>query len=789
MQLVLDLQGAQSPVHADRGIARYAIGLTTGLLAAGADIPLIALNPALPFPRFLPPELVANPRLTWGTKAAFDAVDGPFAYVSLSPVEVGVPAAGILPAAVRQAGAPLIAVLYDLIPLLFRSSYFDGLSLEWYRYRHRLQAYRVADLTLAISDSSRRDAAEHLQLDPGRLATIWGGVSGFFRPPAAGDPRPKVAGLSGRYTLSVAGDDDRKNLVGVLGGWARLPPEQRTNRQLVITCKLSRERTRELIGFAASIGLGPGEVLFSGLVDDDTLLALYQHAELNVMPSRYEGLGLPVLEALACGCPTVTSSTSSLPEILDLPASTFDPDDPSDIARVVGAGLDDHDLRTDILTRAEERLPLFTWGSTAERALAAIGRLRPPRRRPRRRRVGIVTPLPPHTAGPAVYTGRLLERFADHADISAFEAEGFTVLPPLERVRRMPLASLGTAVRAADLDHLVTVVGNSEHYWHSVESMQRVPSVAWVHDARLPAIPVMRAQHLGEGPEWVRDLAEGLHPGRLPVLAPELWLDAGALARLGIGLTSLVTRWATGLVVQSELAVRLLALDQQPGRALPPTAILPHAFVDPAALPPPQPQHPELVVALGMVDPVKAPDALVSAVGRLRTDLDLRLAFVGPVADRLRARLEQLAIDAGAAGAVTFTGEVDEATYWSWVRRASLGVQLRRTSFGESSGAVCELMAAGVPCLTSVATAVELPSGSVGLLPRAAGVEELVVAMRSLLEDPGRRNELAEAGRRTAARWTYADLARSLLPVLDSLAAARPGVVVRSGPAGATPIS
>ena len=785
MQLVLDLQAAQAPVHADRGIARYAIGLTGGILAAGADVALVSLNPELPFPRFLPPELLADPRLGWGTKAAFDAVAGPFAYVSLSPVEVGVPAAGIVPEPVRRAGAPLVTVLYDLIPLLFQGLYFGDRGAEWHRYRHRLQAYRVADLTLAISECSRRDAMAHLQLDPARITTIWGGVSTFFRPPAPGDPRPHVGGLTGSYTLSVAGDDSRKNVEGVLRGWARLPREQRARRQLVITCKLSRGRTQDLLGLAATLGLRSGEVLFTGLVDDDTLLALYQHAELNVMPSRYEGLGLPVLEAMACGCPTVTSSASSLPEILDLPASTFDPDDPSDIARVVGAALDDQALRGAIAARGEERLPLFTWDATAQRALAAIDRLRSPTRKPSRRRVGIVTPLPPCSAGPAVYTGRLLPALADHADVAVFDAQSRPVPQPPGRFRRMPLASLGTALRAADLDHLVTVVGNSEHYWDAVEAMERVPSVAWVHDARLPAIPVMRAHHLGHDGDWVREQAEALHPARLPVLPPEQWLDAGALSRLGIGLTSLVTRRATGLILQSELALRLLTLDQQPGRPLPPTAILPHAFVDPASLPPPHPDHPPLVVALGMVDQVKAPEVLVAALGRLRADLDLRLAFVGPVADPLRARLERLAEDAGAAGAVSFTGEVSEAEYWSWVRRATIGVQLRRTSFGESSGAVCELLAAGVPCLTSVATAAELPSRSVGLLPRLVGADELAVAMRALLDDPGRRRDMAAAGRRAAAAWTFSHLAGCILPTLDALVEARPGVVVRGGPLAA----
>ncbi|MEO5680440.1 MAG: hypothetical protein ABIS47_12320, partial [Acidimicrobiales bacterium] len=84
MRLVLDLQCTQSRAHADRGIARYAIELAGALHRGGADIALLTLNPALPFPRSLPPDLAAHPGLGWASPQAYDRLEGEVAHVILS---------------------------------------------------------------------------------------------------------------------------------------------------------------------------------------------------------------------------------------------------------------------------------------------------------------------------------------------------------------------------------------------------------------------------------------------------------------------------------------------------------------------------------------------------------------------------------------------------------------------------------------------------------------------------------------------------------------------------------
>ncbi len=776
MRLVLDLQCTQSAAHADRGIARYAVELATALHRGGAEVALLTLNPSLPFPRSLPPELLAHPGLGWASPRAYDRLEGEVAHLILSPMEE-VPPDSVLPPHVRACGAHVVAVLFDLIPLVLRERYFTG--GVWARYRQRLELYRQADLVLAISENSRRDALDHLGLAGGRVVSVLGGVSSFFTPrPAseASQAHALVPGLVRRPVLSVGGGDGRKNLDGLVRAWALVPEPVRAAHQLVVACHLSPPALNHLRVLAAGSGLAEDEVVLTGYVSDLALRELYRDAALFVFPSSYEGLGLPVLEALACGCPALTSDRSALPEILGLPASTFDPDDPAAMAERITAGLVDHGLRTAIRARGAERLTRFTWDATAQRVLDALARVPAPadpvrrRRPPRTRRITLATPLPPSSSGIAVVAGRLLPELARHAEVVALDPEARRLHHVPAGVRVAPLRALGRSLAPESFDHLVSVVGNSDHHWPTVEAVRRHGGIVWLHEARLPAIRTERARLLGLSGEWVAEGEEALHPGRHLRLDEATWRDPGVLSRGGVGLTGQVVRWARGCIVTSDLARRLVALDQQPGQAVPPTVVLPLAYPDPATLAAPEPDDPPLLLAPGHLDESKAPDALVEALALLRQEVPARLAFVGPAHESRRRWILALARERGLEDAVEVVGPVDDATWWRWVGRASVGVVLRRGTSGESSGAVRELLAAGVPCLTSVSTAVELPAEAIVRVPPSIGALGLADVLGRLLADPGRRAALAAAGRSTAARWTYAHLAGALLPTLDALA-------------------
>src|SRR5262245_38875428 len=154
--------------------------------------------------------------------------------------------------------------------------------------------------------------------------------------------------------------------------FAALPEPCRRAHDLVITCELLPPYRAALQAQGRELGIGDSLKL-TGFVSDRELRALYQTCRLFLFPSLYEGLGLPVLEALQCGAPVVASGSASLPEYAGPASWLADPRDPQDLARAVQQALaEPRDARL------AERLAFarsFTWARTAERALEAMARV------------------------------------------------------------------------------------------------------------------------------------------------------------------------------------------------------------------------------------------------------------------------------------------------------------------------------------------------------------------------------------------------------------------------------
>ncbi len=778
MRLLLDLQAAQSLHHPDRGIARYVTECARALVATGR-VERLLLNPSLPFPPALPTDLLASPLLSWNTGAAVADVGDDAAYVVMSPMEGARPTV-MLPPHISRRGWPVATIVYDLIPSIHPATYLEG----WRHRTHhqRLDLIRQADLVLTISDHTRDDAVRHLDVEPGRVVVIGAGTGDWFRP--SGDPalpaalvRHTLPAVTRPFVFSVGAPAPHKNLSGLVRGWARLPEDLRRAHQLVVACRMDGPSLAALVAVGLDEGLDDDEVVLTGYVSDEVLRALYQSARLFAFASLYEGFGLPVAEAIRCGCPAVTSNTTSLPEILRWPPSTFDATDALDLARVVAAGLADGPFRDELAERAAARAPGLTWTAVADRAVAALDGLRtsghppPMTRRPSRPVIGVVGPLPPIDSGVATYNGQLLDELARLADVVAFDPMGTA---PRDEVgyEVASVLMIETMYNPWSFDHLVYTLGNSVHHVRSLEALRRHPGVAWFHDVRLTGPAWGESlRHADPDGYLAHQLAE-LYPAAELHTTPQLRALPNELAKRGIGMTGRAVADSTGVIVSSQLAARLLALDQRPGSVLPPVEVLPLAVPRP-----PRPRAPEedppLLVALGIVDAVKSPLVLVEALALVRTRRPARLAFVGWIGDDWRHRIAEAAEAFGVAGHVTTTGQLSREEYWAWVARASVGVQLRSTTYGESSAAIGDLLGLGVPCVTNVAAAAELAEGTVLQLDPGRGSEELATVLLDLLEQPARREALSRGGLAEAARRTFATTAADLLAALDRLRSAR----------------
>ena len=776
-RLWLDIQAVQTTHYAERGIARFVAEHAKALIEANAPVAGLGLNPARPRPPMLSPELSDATLLCWATASEHRARSdrAPLIHHVLSPYE-DQPPARLFPSYLAPDDR-LIATVYDLIPDVFPDRYLSD-PMTRTTFERRRRSLEGCDLLLCISEHTRRDVVQIFDVEPRHVHVIGAGASPFFCPAETDDDvaaaaRRHVPGLHKPYVLSVTGDEWRKNTGLLFRAFAALPSATRAQHQLVVVCSLTHDARRRWESEIAAAGLGQGDVVLTGRVEDEALRDLYRGASLFAFPSRYEGFGLPVVEAARCDIPVIVARASSLPALLEEPAAEFDPDDAEGLADLIDRALADAELRATLRVAASRTAAAHTWEHVAERTLAAYESLGSPGRHRRRQpRLAIVGPFPDAQSGVAVYNAKVVGALAGRATVDCYVEAGEDArrhLPAADRV--LPVELFGAHRPPTDYDAVVFTIGNSAYHERTVELATTYPGVVWLHDVSLAGLAVFRAHRAGDveaATEAMADLLADVYGVEQipPVLLHEAALDPTAFARAAVRFAAHATRRARHVLVGSHLAAHEVVFDLG-GNATPPITVVPLA----APAPEPtrtQPEGAPVVVSLGVVGPIKRPDAIVEALALLATD-DAVLRFVGPCEDVIAEELTGVARAAGVADRVEVTGWVDAARYFDEIRSATAVVQLRAHSHGESSAAVLDALACGVPVVTSVASCSELPSDAVTMVNQHAPPAEIAAAIDELLRDSGRRERAAKAGLDYAASWGIDAVAEALLRVVDRL--------------------
>ena len=338
--VIFDLVAAQSPSYRGRGISRYSTELVRAMVQYHPElVSSIVVHPELG------PTEGTEDLSEWLTTSP-DWAEGSVLHMS-SVIEPEVPVRVYWP---REASAHRLytaVTLYDLIPELFPGWYLQDPGLRR-RWRCCLEVVRQADAVLTLSASTKQDTIGLLGVPEERVAVVGGGASPVFRRPESRKEAFKVArkgvkGLREGFLVYNGAFNPRKNVDGLMRGYASLPPELVNRHQLVIVCEAPPLTRNHYLVMAKELGVG-GHVLIPGFVPEEVLVALFQSAELAVYPSLYEGYGLPVIDSLACGAPTIAGDNSSLREILPREAR-FEPTDPGAIGAAIVRALTDKPFR------------------------------------------------------------------------------------------------------------------------------------------------------------------------------------------------------------------------------------------------------------------------------------------------------------------------------------------------------------------------------------------------------------------------------------------------------------
>jgi glycosyltransferase involved in cell wall biosynthesis len=272
---------------------------------------------------------------------------------------------------------PLVVTLHDLIPLVEPDAMPSMLKRSIYRCWNSRAVHR-ADLVLV---PSRATAADVVRLSPkarDKLRVIGEAADDFSAGPMAPLSGVLAQAATGPYLFSMGNTKPHKDLPTLLRAFQQLA-ESRPELRLVLAGVDSSDYLQKHLD-AARPGLR-SRVAFTGRISDEQLRTLYAGATVFVFPSRYEGFGLPVLEAMALGAPVVCTEAASLSEVAGDAALLVPPGDPDALANAITRTLDNEALRSNLVLAGRLRAAQFSWRQTAAETVAAYREVLTLRRR------------------------------------------------------------------------------------------------------------------------------------------------------------------------------------------------------------------------------------------------------------------------------------------------------------------------------------------------------------------------------------------------------------------------
>lgn len=263
-----------------------------------------------------------------------------------------------------------VVTIHDIIHLLYPQFLPNRLALVYARVMVR-RALSRADRIITVSYNSKRDLVDYFGINPARVDVIYNGVSPRFRPDIPADERERVArkyGIPMPYLLFLGGERPHKNAQNVIRAFAEARRSRPDLPHVLALAGPMPKNTARIDALIGALDLG-SSIARPGLIEEDDLPGLFAGADALLYPTLYEGFGLPVVEAMACGTPVLTSSTSALQEIAGGYAFLVDPLDVDAIARGIVALTTDPKIRSDYVELGRKRALDFSWHKAAERTL------------------------------------------------------------------------------------------------------------------------------------------------------------------------------------------------------------------------------------------------------------------------------------------------------------------------------------------------------------------------------------------------------------------------------------
>ena len=645
------------------------------------------------------------------------------------------------------------ATLYDIIPYIHPNNYLAEQSVfKW--YMERIKLLKTIDRIFSISDATKNEAITQLQIPSNYIQCINSGISNIFtQTPISIDIYKKYPNLSPTFILYTGGIDERKNIERLLEALIHVSE----NIQLVIVCKISSERIQYYVNHLRSHKINAGRVIFTGFISDEELCSFYQKCKLFVFPSWHEGLGLPVIEAMACGAAVVAAKIPSMRELISDEYALFDPYSPTDIGKCIQNILNSSELIEALRVSGLHTAKRFTWERTGRKFVDGIKDLVEGQGQKRdvlanlsqshpKKRLAVFSPWLSQSSGIADYAKRLVPELGAYYEVVAVGAG----LPTHESLPMNGFSDDQFEALGFSVDRILYLIGDSLVHKSTLEMMIRYPGTVIAHDFYLSSV-CGSLEYLELVPGY---WTEGLYYSHGWAAVASRFREPYEVAVRDWPCNAHIFMHANGLIVHSRHALESAGkwfghADPNWWALLPfPCQLLETDGHVPARVRLGLGSSSLVFASFGAIAATKMTTQLLEAweqAGPLLGDT-CQLLLVGENhAGEYGARVQSEVSRLNRRGIVVkLIGRATHEEYSDYLSAADVAVQLRTQSHGETSAAVFDCLRAGVPTIVNAhGSAAELPDDVVDFVPDQFSRDDLVRAIVALGREQSRRERLA----------------------------------------------
>lgn len=685
-------------------------------------------------------------------------------FVITAPFSIGrisfFPQGGHLPVYQREwlAGCRVVAIAYDLIPMLYPDRYLGGETREW--YEACLTQLKWVDHVLSISECTSADLVKYLHLPAEQITCIWGGYKEGIRKiqihAADWQDMEHSYGIEQGFIMAPLGDDPRKNICELICAYALLPEHDRKQHQLVIVCQMGESGRAECQILVRKHHL-KGRVILTGFVPDEDMIRLYNMAELVAFPSQYEGFGMPIAEAFACGKPVLTSNNSSCAQVAGDAAYLVDPFSIDDMARGLHEAFSDAHPEK-MVEKGSRRLRRFQWSQVAKAAIYAMNALTSEKKAEslekqlpkKKKRLAFFTPLPPLQSGISDYSVDVLGKLSQFYDIDVFIDDGY-----------QPDCTLPDNVRIYRHDHFLSdryddviyQYGNSTFHSYMDSYIKTYHGTVELHDVNLSGILMNRTIWTSKN---LKAYGEALRHDLPKETVEKILQDASEnhfVSEHDYILNGFITDAADRVIVHSNWAKhRLIERNVCTNVQDIPhyTSVVEHYDAGIVRNQLGMSEHEMALATFGFVHETKRAIPLLRAVHYLhQRHPEIRMYFVGKLDSGIEEEFRVLVKKYHMEEYVCVTGFVNLETFQQYLEAADIVLQLRYPYNGENSGSLCRALGKGkCTVISDIGSFSEVPDEACVKIPSAEGmrmaseVRHIESALEKLIEHPEKMREI-----------------------------------------------